>query len=103
MEDEPEDEAHQEQASRQPVDPERHVPGVTTRHPGRMLARQLNRDLAARVAGTNEEHAARLQLLWIAVLARMQLENVWAQLPCKRGYAWNLIARHRDHDVIGGE
>src|SRR5262249_28211244 len=103
MEDEPEDEAHQEQAGRQPVDPERHVTRVTTRHPGRTLARHLNRDLGARVAGANEEHAARLQLLWIAVLARMQLENVRAQLRCERGYARNLIARHRDDDMVGFE
>src|SRR5687767_14778690 len=62
VEHEAEDEPHEEEASGQPMDAERHVSGVPARDPRWMLANHLDGDLGARVPGANEEHRARLKL-----------------------------------------
>src|SRR5215471_6247140 len=100
MEHDAEQEPRQAHSRRQPVDAERYVPCIAARHPGRMIARHVERDFGARVARTGEEHAAGLQLPRIAVLARVHLQDVSAQIVRERRHAWRLVARHRDDDVV---
>src|SRR5829696_3627558 len=66
-----------------------------------MVARHLEGNFGARVARAGEEDPARLQLPRIAILARVHLQDVCAQILRERGHAWNLITRHRHDDVVG--
>src|SRR5262245_64443591 len=53
--------------------------------------KNLEGDLRTRIARADQEHAARPQLLWIAVLARMQLNDIRQQLPRKHQKATTRI------------
>src|SRR5215469_16397442 len=68
-----------------------------------MLARSLDCDLRTRVAGTNQEHAAGLQLPETAVLARVHLQYVRAQILGESRHARNLVTRHRNDHMVGFE
>ena len=60
-------------------------PGVAAGEPDAMAARDLHRDLGARVAGADNQHAALAQLRRVAVVARMQLDDRRVELARKRG------------------
>src|SRR5260370_41453193 len=62
--------------------------------------RRFDRDLGARVAGSDYEHRARLQLLWVAVLASVQLDDRGIELGRIGGDSSLLVWTGRNHDLL---
>ena len=68
-----------------------------------MGARQLERDLGARVARPHDEDAAVPELRRVAVLAGVQLDDGRIELLRECRPPGSLPVGHRDHDVVGLE
>ncbi len=64
-----------------------------------MLAGDVEGDLGARVAGTDDEHRAGPQLRGIAVLARMKLPDVGFELAREVGHAGFVVGAGGDDDL----
>src|SRR5262245_40853395 len=89
--------AHAE-ARRQTVYAERHVTGFASSQPRSVTLHGFDRYLRSRVADTHDQHASRLQLCRVAVLERMELHDLCAQISSKRRSARTLIVAHCDDD-----
>ena len=85
------------------LDPEGDVTALLSREPGRVLLDDLDGDLAARVSGSDDEHAPFLELRGVAVLAGVELDDAWVELIGECGYPGDLVASHRDDDVVSLE
>ena len=77
--------------------------GARPRHRDRMGGCEFLRDLGRRVAGADEEHAPRQQLVGAAVLPGVQLADVRAELRRERRDARHLVVRHRHDHAASGE
>ena len=74
------------------------------RQPGRVRAHELERDVAARVAGTHDEHAALTELRRVAVLGRVQLHDRGIEVARdRRGRAARRCAPEATITFIGFE
>ena len=93
-------ETAQGQTRGEAVDSKRHVAGVRPCQPGLVERRCLSRDLGARVADAHDQRVARRQLRGVAVLQRVELNDLWRQLCGERRNARALILRHGDDDVL---
>ncbi len=91
------------QSTRRPGDPEREMAGVPARHPNSVAPRQLHGDLGAGVAGTHEKDGTLAELTRVPVLAGVQLDHAGVQFRREGRNVGLLIARHRDHHVVGLE
>ena len=87
------------QACRQRAVPHGNLTGLRSRDRTRVAVRQLERDLGARVAGTDDENVAVLELRGIAVLARMQLHDPRIEVGRKLRNARDLMGAGRDDHV----
>jgi hypothetical protein len=64
---------------------------------------QLDGDLGARVARSDDQHRARAQLRRAPVLARVQLDDPRVELAGERRQLGLLVARHRHHHLARQE
>ena len=81
--------------ARRALDPEGDMSALLSREPGRVLLDHLDRDLGARVPGSNDEHPALLELRRVPVLAGMELHDARVELARERRHAgdpWLAIA-----------
>lgn len=82
-------------------DGERDVAHVRTEQPHLVVLDHVEWDLGARVPGIDDEHPALLELVWVAKLAEVELEDVVLEARRKGRNRGNLIARHGHHHVVG--
>src|SRR6185295_10997343 len=106
MEQEPEDERYEEAATERPVDVERQVAGVAAGEPDAWsrappACGELDGDLRPGVAASRDEHVSRAELSGIAVVPRVELDDVRAEIPREERHPRPLVARHRHHDLVG--
>ena len=73
------------------------------REPGRVLLDHLDRDLAARVPCSDDEHRPLSELSGAAVLAGVELDDARVELGRERRQPGNAVACHRNDHVLGLE
>src|SRR5262245_31026184 len=94
--------AHAE-ARRQTIYAEWYVTAFASGEPRSVTLHGFDRYLRSRVADTHDQHVPRLQLCGVAVLGRVELHDVGAQIGSKRRPSRTLIVAHGDDDVVGFE
>ncbi len=77
----------------------RHLAGVPSGQDGRVRADRGHRDLRPRVAGPDDEDDAVAQLRRVAVLARVELSDLGAQLGRERGHLRRSEGAGRQDDL----
>src|SRR5688572_13811610 len=66
------------------------------------MASELDGDLRPGVPGANDEHCAFLNLRWVAVLLRVELDDALIQLACQRRNS-RIVEGAGRHDHVLGE
>src|SRR5256885_462839 len=98
---EPED--RQDETRLAALDANRHLTLVAPGKPGAVGARDLHPDVRPGVARPYEEHAARLQLGWIAIRAGVHLHDARVELGGEVGHCGRPVEPRRDYDVVALE
>jgi len=103
MEGEAENQVRQQVAAEKSLHAKWHMADVPPRDPRPASARQFDGDLRARVSGADDQDAALLQLLWVPVVARMELHDLRIELGREVRHPVPLVVRHRNDHVLGLE
>src|SRR4030095_10612525 len=77
-------EAHEHQARSETFDPERDVAGLAPSHPGLVSTRGFQRNLSTRIAHTDDERGAVLQLREVTVVEGVELHDPWIKIAGER-------------------
>jgi hypothetical protein len=101
MADDPEQQGLEDVPRRRALDPERHMAGLLARQPGRVSAGDLEGDLCSRVARSDHEGAAFLELGRVVVAGRVELDDIGTEVGGEGGYPGDLEGRHGHHRVVG--
>src|SRR5204862_3088783 len=83
--------------------PARQVARIAAGEPHSAVARQLERDLRAGVAGADDEHRPVGEIEWRAVVARVELMDALVESCRDGGNVRPLEWSRRDDDVVGLE